>query len=47
MFLAGSTATQTLLVHQVAYLVDKGVTALVAATVVSVVGLAIIGAAAF
>ena len=33
-------ATQTLLVHQVAYLVDKGVTALVAATVVSVVGLA-------
>jgi predicted MFS family arabinose efflux permease len=39
-FLAGSTATQTLLVHQVAYLVDKGVAALVAATVVSVVGLA-------
>ena len=42
-FLAGSTATQTLLVHQVAYLVDKGVAALVAATVVSVVGLASIG----
>ncbi len=39
-FLAGSTATQTLLVHQVAYLVDKGVAALIAATVVSVVGLA-------
>ena len=39
-FLAGSTATQTLLVHQVAYLVDKGMAAMVAATVVSVVGLA-------
>src|SRR5262245_37357776 len=42
-FLAGSTATQTLLVHQVAYLVDKGVGAMVAATVASVVGLASIG----
>ena len=42
-FLAGSTATQTLLVHQVAYLVDKGMAALVAATVASVVGLASIG----
>ncbi len=39
-FLAGGTATQTLLVHQVAYLVDRGVAALIAATVVSVVGLA-------
>jgi predicted MFS family arabinose efflux permease len=42
-FLAGGTATQTLLVHQVAYLVDKGVAALIAATVASVVGLASIG----
>ena len=39
-FLAGSTATQTMLVHQVAYLVDKGVAAIIAASVVSVVGLA-------
>ena len=39
-FLAGSTATQTLLVHQVAYLVDTGVAAIVAASVASVVGLA-------
>ncbi len=39
-FLAGGTATQTLLVHQVAYLMDKGIAALVAATVASVVGLA-------
>lgn len=39
-FLAGGTATQTLLVHQVAYLVDKGLAALIAATVASVVGLA-------
>jgi MFS family permease len=39
-FLVGSAATQTLLVHQVAYLVDKGVAAIVAASVASVVGLA-------
>jgi MFS family permease len=39
-FIAGSFATQTLLVHQVAYLVDHGVTALAAAGVVGVVGLA-------
>jgi MFS family permease len=39
-FLAGSFATQTLLVHQVAYLVDHGVPALAAAAVVGVVGLA-------
>jgi MFS family permease len=37
-FFAGSVATQMLLVHQVAYLVDHGVSALVAATVVGVVG---------
>jgi MFS family permease len=37
-FFAGSAATQMLLVHQVAYLVDHGVSALVGATVVSVVG---------
>ena len=40
MFVAGSFATQTLLVHQVAYLVDHGVPALAAASVVGVVGLA-------
>jgi MFS family permease len=39
-FVAGSFATQTLLVHQVAYLVDHGVSALAAAAVVGVVGLA-------
>ncbi len=39
-FVAGSFATQTLLVHQVAYLVDHGVSALAAASVVGVVGLA-------
>lgn len=39
-FIAGSFATQTLLVHQVVYLVDHGVTALAAAAVVGVVGLA-------
>ena len=39
-FVAGSFATQTLLVHQVAYLVDHGVPALAAASVVGVVGLA-------
>jgi MFS family permease len=39
-FTAGSFATQTLLVHQVAYLVDHGVPALAAAAVVGVVGLA-------
>jgi MFS family permease len=39
-FFAGSFATQTLLVHQVAYLVDHGVPALTAASVVGVVGLA-------
>ena len=37
-FFAGSGATQMLLVHQVAYLVDHGVPALVGATVVGVVG---------
>jgi MFS family permease len=37
-FFAGSAATQMLLVHQVAYLVDHGVSALVGATVVGVVG---------
>ena len=37
-FFAGSAATQMLLVHQVAYLVDHGVPTLVGATVVSVVG---------
>lgn len=36
----GSLACQMLLVHQVAYLVDHGIPALVAASVVSVVGLA-------
>ena len=39
-FFAGSVATQMLLVHHVAYLVDHGVSALVGATVVSIVGLA-------
>jgi MFS family permease len=39
-FFAASVATQMLLVHQVAYLVDHGVPALVGATVVGVVGLA-------
>jgi len=39
-FFAGSAATQMLLVHQVAYLVDHGVTALVGATVVGLVGIA-------
>ena len=39
-FVTGSFATQTLLVHQVAYLVDHGVSALAAASVVGVVGLA-------
>ena len=38
--LLGSLACQMLLVHQVAYLVDHGIPALVAASVVSVVGLA-------
>lgn len=38
-FFAGSAATQMLLVHQVAYLVDHGVSALVGATLVGVVGL--------
>jgi MFS family permease len=37
-FFAGSAATQMLLVHQVAYLVDHGVPTLVGATVVGVVG---------
>ena len=37
-FFAGSAATQMLLVHQVAYLVDHGVSALAGATVVGVVG---------
>jgi MFS family permease len=39
-FFAGSAATQMLLVHQVAYLVDHGVSALVGATLVGVVGIA-------
>jgi MFS family permease len=38
-FFAGSAATQMLLVHQVAYLVDHGVPALVGATLVGVVGI--------
>ncbi|MBM3218405.1 MAG: MFS transporter [Candidatus Rokubacteria bacterium] len=39
-FFAGSVATQMLLVHQVAYLVDHGASALVGATLVGVVGIA-------
>ncbi len=39
-FFAGNAATQMLLVHQVAYLVDHGVPAIVGATVVGVVGIA-------
>jgi MFS family permease len=39
-FFAGSLSTQMLLVHQVAYLVDHGVSALVGATLVGVVGVA-------
>ena len=39
-FFAGSAATQMLLVHQVVYLVDHGVSALVGATVVGIVGVA-------
>jgi MFS family permease len=39
-FFAGSAATQMLLVHQVAYLVDHGVSALLGATLVGIVGLA-------
>ena len=39
-FFFGSICSQTLHVHQVAYLVDHGVSALVAASVVGVVGLA-------
>jgi MFS family permease len=42
-FFAGSAATQMLLVHQVAYLVDHGVSALVGATVVGLVGVFSIG----
>jgi MFS family permease len=38
-FFAGSAATQMLLVHQVAYLVDHGVPALAGATVVGIVGI--------
>ena len=38
-FFFGSTCSQTLHVHQVAYFVDQGITALVAASVVAVVGL--------
>jgi MFS family permease len=38
-FFAGSAATQMLLVHQVAFLVDHGVPALVGATVMGVVGI--------
>ena len=39
-FFAGSAATQMLLVHQVAYLVDHGVSAIVGASVVGLVGIA-------
>ena len=39
-FFAGSAATQMLLVHQVAYLVDHGVSALLGATLVGIVGIA-------
>ena len=39
-FFFGNVASQTLHVHQVAYLVDHGLSAIVAASVVSVVGLA-------
>jgi MFS family permease len=39
-FFAGSAATQMPLVHQVAYLVDHGASALVGATVVGLVGIA-------
>lgn len=39
-FFAGSVSTQMLLVHQVAYLVDHGVSALVGATLVGIVGIA-------
>lgn len=39
-FFAGSVATQMLLVHQVAFLVDHGVSALVGATMVGIVGIA-------
>jgi MFS family permease len=39
-FFAGSAATQMLLVHQVAYLVDHGVPALVGAAIVGIVGVA-------
>jgi len=39
-FFAGSVSTQMLLVHQVAYLVDHGVPALVGATLVGLVGIA-------
>ena len=39
-FFAGSVSTQMLLVHQVAYLVDHGVPALVGATLVGIVGIA-------
>jgi MFS family permease len=42
-FFAGSAATQMLLVHQVAYLVDHGVSALAGATVVGLVGICSIG----
>jgi MFS family permease len=42
-FFAGSVATQMLLVHQVAYLVDHGVSALAGASVVGVVGVCSIG----
>jgi len=39
-FFFGNVGSQTLLVHQVAYLVDRGLAAIVAASVVGVVGLA-------
>lgn len=39
-FFFGSTCSQTLHVHQVAYLVDQGYTAIIAASVVGIVGLA-------
>lgn len=37
-FFAGSASTQMLLVHQVAYLVDHGASALIGATIVGIVG---------
>jgi MFS family permease len=44
LFFFGNVCSQTLHVHQVAYLVDTGLAAMVAASVVGVVGMASIGA---